>query len=274
MTSSWGALAAAWGNPTVDTGNTSFPFDRVASRVLEAAPEGLVASPAVLNEFLDPPDARGDWFCNVVYQKVLLELRFEAAVTSDEYQDLIGRFNTIQDALIAWTVAREGQDMSKGYAATIPDGMRKVGAGAWTAVFELSRGPLRAFGAKADLSDDGKQALDNLGQVLWEYVQCMAFELEASSDGIDVPAARDRFEAGTTKPWEPAVTPDNIGDGGIIMGAHRLPEAPSPTSDGTSSSGEPVATEPPKEPDAPVEQPPPDVEGSGAPVVEGGEVGE
>jgi hypothetical protein len=223
----------------------------------------------VLAEFLDPPEARGDWFCNAAYQQVLLELRYEDAISSDEYQDLMARFNSIQDRLVRWTELRP--DMAKGYAATIPDNMRRVGAGAWEAVSQFSRGPLWRLGAKPDLSDDGKQALDNLGQVLWEYLQCMAFELEASNDGIDVMAARDRFEAGAKSPWEPAVTPDNIGDGGITMGAHRLPDAPEPPPDVTSAPGDGTATDPPTEPPT-VDPPVPD---GGEPGSEGGgEVGE
>jgi hypothetical protein len=254
----WGAAA---GNPTVAGDNMTFPLDRVASTVLDVVPGGLVASPAVLSEFLDPPDARGAWFCNETWQEASLLLRDDAEITFEEYQDLIARFNRIQDALIRWTELRP--DMTKGYAETLPDNMRRAGASAWTDIRNLSRGPLARLSAKPGLADDTKQALENFGQVLWEYVRCTAFELEASHSQIDVAAVRDRFEAGATNPWEPAVTPDNIDDGGITAGAHRLPPPPPPPDDPPPPPDDrptPTNDPPPPTPDDPP-PPPPDDEG-------------
>jgi hypothetical protein len=265
--SGWGAEA---GNPTVAGDNMTFPFDRIASTVLDVVPGGLVASPAVLSEFLDPPDARGAWFCNAAWQQASLLLRKDDGITADEYQDLIARFNRIQDALIRWTELRP--DMTKGYAETLPDNMRRAGASAWTDIRNLSRGPLATLSAEPGVADDTKQALENFGQVLWEYVRCMAFELEASHDQIDVPAVRDRFAAEATNPWEPAVTPDNIDDGGITAGAHRLPPAPSPPSE-PPASGDPSVSEPTTEPPTPPDPPDPGIEDPGSRVGEGGEVG-
>src|SRR4029077_12146349 len=101
--SQWGAAA---GNPTVAGDNMKFPFDRLASTVLGDAPDGLVASPAVLNEFLEPPGDRGAWFANKVWQQAWPFLEGDEAITPDEYKDVMARFNRIQDALIRWTELR------------------------------------------------------------------------------------------------------------------------------------------------------------------------
>ncbi len=252
--SSGAAWGAAVGNPTVDLGNMAFPFDRVASTVLDVVPDNLVAGPEVLSEFLDPPDQRGDWFSNEAWQEASTLLRDDDAITAGEYQDLIARFNRIQDALIRWTELRP--DMSKGYAETLSNDMRRAGAGAWTEIRNLSRGPLAEIGAREGVGADTKQAAANFGQVLWEYVRCMAFELEASHDQIDVQGVRDRFVREATDPWEPAVTPDNVEAGGITLGAHRLPGLPEAPGSTTTSAEPP--TDPPTDPstDPPVVEPP------------------
>jgi hypothetical protein len=237
----WGAAA---GNPTVAGDNLSFPFDRVASTLLEAVPDGLVASPAVLSEFLDPPP-RGEWFCNLAWERAAVLLRYDAAITAEEYQDLIRRFSEIEAALVRWTELR--QDMSNGYADTLSETMRSAGATAFTEIRTLARGRLTPLSAKPGVEAATKMGMKDFGEALWEYVQCMAFELEASREQIDVPAIRDLFQAGVPAAWEPALTPGNIDDGGVTAGGHRLPPPP-PSPGSEPPTGDTSVTQPPDDP--------------------------
>jgi hypothetical protein len=207
-------------------------------------PDGLVASRAVLTEFLDPPDERGDWFSNEAWQQASLLLRDDGAITDEEYTDMIVHFNRLQDALIAWAKARP--DMSKGYAETLSDGDRRTMSYALRWIWSMNRpdGRLAKLSAKDGLESETKTGIDNFGQVLWEYFQCMAFELDASHDQIPVTVARSRFMSETDDTWEPAVTPDNVESGGLLIGGHRLPPAPEPPAPEPTGSGDPGTADP------------------------------
>ena len=229
-------LGAAWGNPTVGSGsNATFPYDQTAATALSGGPEGLVASPLVLNEFLNPPDMRGDWFCNKVWQETSLVLQKDPSITGVEYIDLTGRVNRMQDALVRWTELRP--DMTKGYADTIPADMRKAGAEAWTEARSLLSMDLVQ---RSDLSADSADALANCISVLWEYVHCAGLELESSHDQRPVTDIRDTYAKDIADSWEPGVTPTNVDAGGITIGAQRLPaEAPTGEPGSPDDGGDP-----------------------------------
>jgi len=214
-----------------------------------ALPDGLVAGRSVLSQFLDPPDERADWFSNKAWQQTAEQLLGDPAITDEEFTDLKVYFNRAQDALMRWTKARP--DMSKGYAETLSDEQRATMSYALRFVRALANQPggrLALLRGRDGLRDDSKAGLDNFTQVLWEYFECMAFELEASHDGIPVTAVRNRFETGDVNAWEPAVTPDNIDTSGITLGGHRTPvpetSAPDPSGSGDPASGDPGTVDP------------------------------
>ncbi|TIC88084.1 hypothetical protein E8D34_07305 [Nocardioides sp. GY 10113] len=227
----WRAWAATVGNPTVDRGRASFPFDRTAKTVLDNVPDGLIASEKVLDGFLDPPAEREDWYSYRVWREAFQELRFDDGVDGNELGDLKARFTRVQENLERWAALRP--EMPDGYATTIPAEMRKAGSTAYDELAALTKGPLTELCARDDVAAETKTALDNLGQCLWEHIQCCGIELEASGTSIPVDLVRHRVEAAIVAPWQSGVTPENVDSGGIAIASHRL----GATTDGGEGTG-------------------------------------
>src|SRR4051794_2983923 len=117
----------------MNSGVPSFPADPIAKVVLNRMPEGLVASPDVLSEFLDPPQLRGQWFTADAWQQTSELLRVDNGISPEEYGKAINTFATIQDNLQGW--ASDRPDMgTNGYAATLGSDMRAAGNKAWTGI--------------------------------------------------------------------------------------------------------------------------------------------
>jgi hypothetical protein len=225
-----------YGNPSIIYQNPNFPFDLRAAQYLDRVPEGLVAGRQVLAEFLGARDLpRGDWFCYKTWDAAALILRTDDKVPLDEFKDAINQVSRIMDGLTGW--AQRRPEMPDGYVEQWPDGMLDTGHQALRDIFNFSR-TLGALHDKAEVSGDSKTALENVSNVFWEYFECIAFEMEASFEQVAVTDVRDRFDRGTTKPWEPAVTPENVEDPGVIIGSHRLPSLPeSPGKSGNGGNG-------------------------------------
>jgi len=245
VTASLRSWARAVNAPTGNAPAPSFPFDQNARVVLESMPDGLVPSESVMTEFLDPPQDRGDWFAYKAWLQAARQLEADTGISGTEYTDMIDRFTKIMDGFVTWAEKRPDLG-SLGYATDIPDVMRKAGADAWGRIRVMAKGPVDEFSRRSNVSDGTKEELVSLVEVLFQYVECMALELEATADQSDVLGIRSRFESGLTKPWEPAVTPETIGSEGPVIGADRLPKLPPVLGEGggtTSESTEESTTE-------------------------------
>src|SRR5829696_7458826 len=204
--------AATWGNPTVaDPANATFPFDRYAAGILNNPGQlGLVTDPAVHGEFLAPPGSSSEWFSHKAWDATAQILEHDPAITFDMYDNLKQEFNAIEASLVQWTQLRDPATATDGHG-DLSAAMRKAGSDAYAGIRSITK-TLATSGQDPNVAAATHQALDNFGAVLWEYAQCMAYELEASNDETDVNDIRDRVANEVTNPWEPAVDPDNVDD--------------------------------------------------------------
>ena len=213
------------GNPHRATQNLNFPFSIPASELLQRIPADLITSHEVLDQFLEDPRGRlrTDWFAYQAWLQVAVVLDNDVGVSKDQYDSVENSFNQILEELIRWASARP--DMPEGYADQMPAGTLNEGNRACQHIFMLTRS-LNTLQNDAPIESMTRMALKNFSDALWEYYECIAFEIEASFDQIAVTDVRDRFERGTKMPWTPAVTPENVEHGGIFAGGGDLPGDP------------------------------------------------
>jgi hypothetical protein len=199
-----------------------FPFqDPPAKSVFGNLPEGLILDRSVLDEFLDP-SAPVEWFVNKAWAGLSYGLDGDKAVSYADYAVLEDACNALRSGLTTWFSLRDPATATEGWGATSKD-MRAAGAGAYY------DGILKIVTKAEELDPKVGAAtqtlLRNFCAVAWEYAECMALEMEASVDGIAVTDLLDRVNKGIADPWEPALTPENIGDYTVI-GVSRLPALP------------------------------------------------
>lgn len=199
--------AAYWG---ADQG--SAPQDPTARVLLMQVPKDLVASRDLFAEFLEPQDPldASSWFCGRTWSQLSQQLQTDRNVSQEAWGDAGVSWGKIKKALQDWV--RERPDMSDGYGNRrfLQSDMQSNGNNALDAIGELTAQLTALSGQPAQIAGETKNAIENFSQILWEYVECMAVELEAGEQKRNVWDVYDEFAAATPGAWEPVVTPDNL----------------------------------------------------------------
>lgn len=174
--------------------------------MLRALPAGLAIDPAVMNEFLDPPAALGEWFARKAYVTAAQAIELDSAVTFDEYKNVQDLFKTAIGGLQSWTEMRDASTSSKGYGM-IPYSMQLRGAEAVRAINEIAD-TAKELAAKAH--EDTAATLHEFAAALWSYVGCMGLEYDASAARTPVLDLLNHFDSTVQHPWQSAMTPQSL----------------------------------------------------------------
>jgi hypothetical protein len=215
-------MSNPYDNPTVGSNaNRTFPFDPIASSILLRLPPGLSVSDEQFAEFTGPSKPDGRSLAMTASRPFLDAAEDDAGVNAAQHSKMMALRDTAIENLSDWVTARDVQTSDKGYGA-LSKAMRKNGCDAWMAIKQMDDLGIEIV---KTAEPDTRAKLAGFMDVMWAYGQCLAFELEASRDGVsmgDVRETRER-QLDPKSRWQPAIKPSNVQR--VIAGTQQLADS-------------------------------------------------
>lgn len=103
------------GNPTVDPGATSFPFDPVARSILAQLPAGLVVSDGQYQEFKAPPQDPADWLAYLSSEPFRDAAQNDPNVSAAQSMQMLSLRDNVRTGLATWIASRDPQSAQQGH---------------------------------------------------------------------------------------------------------------------------------------------------------------